>query len=70
MAPFIRFTEKSGDRDLREILINAEHIVTATYLQQSGDLQITLIDRGDRVTHTLHGQEAADAVESLRSLRR
>lgn len=69
MAPFIRFTEKSGEPDEREIFVNAEHVMQATYLHQSGDLQITLRESGGRVGPTLHGQEAADALKVLRKLK-
>ena len=70
MAPFIRFTEKAGSPDEREIFINAEHVMLATYLHQSGDLQVTLIESGGKVGYTLNGQEAADALKTLRSLKR
>lgn len=68
MAHFITFTENSGEPDAREKFVNAEHTVEATFMQQSGDLQISVVSRGDRVAYTLHGQEAADAVKVLRKL--
>jgi hypothetical protein len=69
MAPFITFTEKAGEADAREIFINAEHIVQATYLHGSGDLRIFVINKTDSALHTLHGQEATDALKVLRSLK-
>jgi hypothetical protein len=70
MAPFITFTENSGEQDQREHLVNADHIVEALYLHQCGDLQITLRDSGGKVGNTLKGQEAAAALKILRSLKK
>ncbi|HVX14007.1 MAG TPA: hypothetical protein VHC22_22675 [Pirellulales bacterium] len=69
MALFISFTEKAGTQGEREIFVNADHIVRAHFIRQSGDLEICLTDENGLVSYRLHGQDATDAVNTLRSLK-
>jgi hypothetical protein len=68
MAPFIRYTEHAGQPGEKETFINADQIITATFYRQSGDLQILLAHMNDKIRHTLHGDEAANALAILRTL--